>query len=54
MFPQHEFAPLLCSPTRVYEGVLLHVRLLVEPFVAVLAGVGPCVRVDEQVRGERG
>lgn len=34
--------------------VLLHVRLLVEPLAAVLAGVGPRVRVDEQVRGESG
>lgn len=27
----------------VYEGVFLHVRLLVEPFATVLAGVGPGV-----------
>lgn len=34
--------------------VLLHVRLLVEPLAAVLAGVRPSVRVDEQVCGECG
>jgi len=34
--------------------VLLHVRLLVEALAAVLARVGPRVRVDEQVRGQRG
>lgn len=27
----------------VYEGVFLHVGLLVEPFAAVLAGIGPGV-----------
>ena len=36
----------------MYVGVLLHVRLLVEPLPAVLARVGPRVRVDEQVRGQ--
>ena len=35
-------------------GVLLHVGLLVEPLSAVLARVRPRVRVDEEVRGERG
>jgi hypothetical protein len=35
-------------------GMLLHVRLLVEAFPAVLAGVGPRVTVDEEVRGEGG
>ena len=35
-------------------GVLFHVRLLVEALAAELAGVGPRVRVDEQVRGQRG
>lgn len=39
---------------RVNIGVLLHVRLLVEALVAVGAGVGSRVRVDEQVRGEGG
>lgn len=34
---------LLCSLTCVYEGVFLHVGLLVETFAAVLAGVGPRV-----------
>lgn len=34
--------------------VFLHVRLLVEPLAAVLAGVRPRVRVDEQVRGQSG
>ena len=29
--------------------VLLHVRLLVKPLAAVLAGVGPRVAVDEEV-----
>jgi len=33
-------------------GVLLHVRLLVEALVAVGAGIGPGVRVDEEVGGE--
>lgn len=31
------------KPTSVYEGVFLHVRLLVEPFATVLAGIGPGV-----------
>lgn len=34
--------------------MLLHVRLLVEPLPAVLAGIRPRVGMDEQVRGERG
>jgi len=38
----------------VYVRVFLHVGLLVEPLAAVLAGVGPRVRVDEQVGGQRG
>lgn len=38
----------------MYESVFLHVRLLVEPFPAVLAGVGPRVRMYEQVSGEGG
>jgi hypothetical protein len=38
----------------VDEGVLLHVRLLVEALPTVLAGVGPDVGVDEQMRGQRG
>lgn len=41
-------------PTRVYERVLLHVRLLVEALAAVLAGVGPRVGMYEQVSGQRG
>ena len=32
--------------------VLLHVGLLVEPFAAEGAGVGPGVAVDEEVRGQ--
>lgn len=40
--------------TCVDERVFLHVWLLVEPLPAVLARVGPRVRVDEQVRGQRG
>lgn len=40
--------------TGVDVGVLLHVRLLVETLPAELAGVGPRVRVDEQVRGQGG
>lgn len=42
------------EPTCVDEGVLLHVRLLVEPLAAVLARIRPRVGVDEQVSGERG
>lgn len=40
--------------TGVNVRVFFHVRLLVEPFAAVLAGVGPGVRVDEEVRGQSG
>ena len=40
--------------TSVDEGVLLHVRLLVEALPTVLAGVGPDVGVDEQMRGQSG
>lgn len=40
--------------TGVNVRVFLHIRLLVEPLAAVLAGVRPRVRVDEQVRGESG
>lgn len=39
--------------TGVDVGVLLHVRLLMESFAAVLARVRAGVRVDEQVGGER-
>lgn len=39
--------------TCVYVGVFLHIGLLVEALPAVLAGVGPGVRVDQQVRGQR-
>ena len=35
-------------------GVFLHVGLLVEPLSAVLARVRPRVRVDEEVRRQRG
>ncbi len=44
----------MCALTCVYEGVFLHVGLLVEPLAAVLAGVRPRVRVDEQVCGQSG
>lgn len=40
--------------TRVNVCVLLHVRFLVEPLATELAGVGPGVRVDEEVRGQSG
>ena len=40
--------------TRVDVRVLLHVALLVETLAAVGARVGPGVRVDQQVRGQRG
>lgn len=40
--------------TCVNVGVLLHVRLLMKPFTAILAGVGTGVRVNEQMRGQRG
>lgn len=40
--------------TGVNVSVFLHIRLLVESLAAVLAGVRPRVRVDEQVRGESG
>lgn len=40
--------------TRVDEGVFLHVGLLVESLAAVLAGVRPRVRVDQQVCGQSG
>lgn len=33
--------------------MFLHIRFLVKAFSAVLAGIGPGVRVDEQVRGQR-
>ena len=36
----------------MYVSVLLHVRLLVEPLSAVLARVGPGVRVYEEVSGQ--
>lgn len=42
------------KPTGVYEGVFLHVRLLVEPFATVLAGIRPGVWMYEQVSGEGG
>lgn len=42
------------KPTSVYEGVFLHVRLLVESFATVLAGIRPGVWMYEQMSGERG
>lgn len=42
------------SLTCVDVGVFLHVRLLVEAFPTELAGVGPSVRMDEQVGGQGG
>lgn len=33
-------------------GVLLHVRLLVKPLAAILTGVRPRVRVDQEVGAE--
>lgn len=40
--------------TRVDVGVFLHVRLLVEALPTELAGIGPSVRVDEQVGRQGG
>lgn len=40
--------------TGVNICMLLHIRLLVEPLAAVLAGIRPCVGVDEEVRGQSG
>lgn len=40
---------MLLGLTCVYVGVLLHVALLVEALAAELAGVGPGIRVYEQV-----
>jgi len=37
----------------MYVGVLLHVRLLVKPLAAILAGIGPRVGVDQQMSAER-
>lgn len=45
---------LVRSLTCVYEGVFLHVWLLVKPFATVQAGVGPRVRVDEEVSRQGG
>lgn len=42
------------SVTRVDERVFLHVGFLVESLAAVLAGVRPRVRVDQQVSGQSG
>lgn len=39
--------------TGVDVGVLLHVGLLMKPLAAVLARVGPRVRVYEQVSAQR-
>lgn len=39
--------------TSMDVGVFLHVRLLMEPFTAVLAGIRPGVAVDQQVRWQR-
>lgn len=35
-------------------GVLFHVGLLMKPLAAVLAGIGPGVRVDQQMGGQSG
>lgn len=43
---------LVCSLTRMNISVFLHVTLLMESLPAVLARIGPCVRVDEKVCGE--
>lgn len=40
--------------TSVDVSVFLHIRLLVEALAAVLAGIGPCVRMDQQMCGEGG
>lgn len=40
--------------TGVYEGVFLHVGFLVESLATVLAGIWPCVRVDQEVGGQSG
>lgn len=40
--------------TSVDVGVLLHVGLLMESLATVLARVGPRVRMNEEVRGQRG
>lgn len=46
------WTPAAAGLTCVNEGVLLHIRFLVEPLPTVLAWIGPCVRVDEQVGGQ--
>ena len=38
--------------TCVNVGVFLHVTLLVEPLAAVLAGIRPRVRMNEQMSGQ--
>lgn len=38
----------------MYEGVLLHVRLLVEALATVLTRIGPGVGMYEQMGGESG
>lgn len=40
--------------TGMYEGVLLHVRLLVKALAAVLARIGPGVGMYEQMGGKGG
>lgn len=42
------------SLTGVYEGVFLHVGFLVESLSTVLAGIWPCVWVDQEVGGQCG
>lgn len=42
-----------CCVTCVDVGVFLHIRFLVKPLPAELAGVRPRIRVDEQVSGQR-
>lgn len=45
---------LLLFLTCVNVRMLLHIGFLVEPLPAVLTGVWPRVRVDEEVRGKGG
>lgn len=42
------------EPTGMYEGVLLHVRLLVKALATVLARIGPGVGMYEQMGGKGG
>lgn len=40
--------------TSMDVSVFLHIRLLVEALATVLAGIGPCVWMDQQMSGEGG